>query len=195
MSFSEIQKTSDISSILNIPFAFESQCRSALSTLLQRTEEDSTHYHYAQFSFGLLDATGLRNLLSLYQKNAAIKKIHDERKWLNRNFNPPHPFLQTHRNLLTFFASIWEGKAKNTDSIACVRNLVGTQWLSDVCVDYIANLINTLTSSTLCLVAHKETVMFCSDLMSKLHQIQLKQDNPSDVFVILNIGRKKNRRN
>ena len=77
-------------------------------------------------------------------------------------------------NTTNFFLPSGKGNydSGTTDQITCGRNIVGTRWLSDVSVLYMANLINSKTNSTLCLVAQHPTVMFTQDLLVKLERGQ-----------------------
>ena len=62
----------------------------------------------------------------------------------------------------------------STDQITCVRNLVGTQWLTDVSVVYMANLINSTTSSALCMVVQHPTFMFSNELLARKALVKLR---------------------
>ena len=193
MSYSECQTTVTSDSIRTVPF--ESQWRSALSTLLQKAEKTPSQYHYIKFPFGLMDTSGLKDLLASYDHRTALKRTLEEKKWLNKQFRVPHPDMCiSESNTASFFSSIWEGNCDSgtTDQITCARNLVGTRWLSDVSVLYMANLINSKTSTALCLVAQHPTVMFTQDLLVKLERVRLGQDIVQDILVILNVGKEKN---
>ena len=55
-----------------------------------------------------------------------------------------------------------------------------------------ANLINSKTSSALCLVAQHPIIMFIQDFLVKLERVCLGQDIVQDILVILNVGKEKN---
>jgi len=61
VSFNEPQKVVQVESVTEVPF--ESQCRLALSTLLQQAEKSPKQFHYAKFPFGLIPK-GLKKALS-----------------------------------------------------------------------------------------------------------------------------------
>lgn len=71
VSYSECQTTVMSDSIRTIPF--ESQCHSALSTLIQKAEKAPSQYHYIKFPFGLMDTSGLKGLLASYDHHTALK--------------------------------------------------------------------------------------------------------------------------
>ena len=105
---------------------FESQCRSALSTLLQKAEKTPSQYHYIKFPFGLMDTCGLKDLLASYDHCTALKRTLEEKKWLNKGPTPKYVHLRVKHCKL--FSSIWEGNCDSgtTDQITCARNPVGT---------------------------------------------------------------------
>ena len=86
-----------------------------------------------------MDTKGLKDLLAFFDHRNALKRTLEEKKWLNTKASVPHHNMCIKEsNLLS---------SLSTDQITCVRNLVGTQWLTDVSVVYMANLINSTTSS------------------------------------------------
>ena len=187
VSYPEGQKTVPSESITQIPF--ESQCRSALSTLIRTAEKARSQYHYVKFPFGLMDTKGLKNLLAFYDHRNALKRTLEEKKWLNTKASVPyHNMCIKESNLLSFFSSIWEGNSLSTDQITCVRNLVGTQWLTDVSVVYMANLINSTTSSALCMVVQHPTFMFSNELLSKLERVRSGKDVVQDILSFLTLA-------
>ena len=60
---------------------FESQCRTALGQLL-RHNNTPDKFHYIRFPFGLMDANGLRSLISVFESRTAENRTMDEKKWL-----------------------------------------------------------------------------------------------------------------
>jgi len=180
VSYPEGQKTVPSESITQIPF--ENQCRSALSTLIRTAEKAWSQYHYVNFPFGLMDTKGLKDSLALYDHRNALKRTLEVKKWLNTKASiPHHNMCIKESNLLS---------SLSTDQITCVQNLVGTQWLTDVSVVYMANLINSTTSSALCMVVQHPTFMFSNELLSKLERVRSGKDVVQDIFVILNVGKK-----
>ena len=146
-------------------------------------------YQISVWTDGYQWTQGFTSILWLSQRTP------EETKWLNKQFRVSHPDMCiSESNTASFFSSIWEGNCDSgtTDQITCARNLVGTRWLSDVSVLYMANLINSKTSSALCLVAQHPTVMFTQDLLVKLERVRLGQDIVQDILVILNVGKEKN---
>ena len=174
-------------------YPFESQCRSALSTLIVKAENSPNKFHYTKFPFGLLDTKVLKELLLFYDRRAAYKRTIDEKKWLSVQHRIPHVKLDVHMPTgatMQLFSSIWSGTTPtDTKQIACARNLIGTQWLTDTCTGYIANLINSPTSSALCVIAQYSKVMFNTELLAKLEKIRLRQDVVQDIFILLNVGK------
>ena len=71
MSFNEPQKVVQVESVTEVPF--ESQCRLALSTLLQQAEKSPKQFHYAKFPFGLMDVSALKILLA-FMTNVQSKR-------------------------------------------------------------------------------------------------------------------------
>ena len=82
VSYSECQTTVTSDSIRTVPF--ESQCRSALSTLLQKAEKTPSQYHYIKFPFGLMDTSGLKDLLATYDHRTALKRTLEEKKMVEQ---------------------------------------------------------------------------------------------------------------
>ena len=116
----------------------------------------------------------------------------DEKKWFSVQHRIPHVKLDMHISTgatMQFFSSIWSATPTDTEQIACARNLIGTQWLTDTCTGYIANLINSSTSSALCVIAQHPKVMFNTALLAKLEKIRLRQDVVQDIFILLNVGK------
>jgi len=87
VSFNEPQKVVQVESVTEVPF--ESQCRLALSTLLQQAEKSPKQFHYAKFPFGLMDVHALKILLAFYDKRSEQKKVQEEKRWLTRNVISP----------------------------------------------------------------------------------------------------------
>ena len=130
VSFNEPQKVVQAEPIKEVPF--ESQCRSALSTILKQADKTPKQFHYAKFPFGLMDVSSLKALLAFYDERSEQKKVQEEKKWLNKNAISPH--LKTSvsgSEIHQKFSEIWDKKATKCDQLQCIRNLVGTRWLTD----------------------------------------------------------------
>ena len=151
-------------------------------------------YHYIKFPFGLMDTSWLKDLLASYDHCTALKRTLGEKNgWTNNLGSHSQTRASQESNTASFLSSIWEGNCPSgtTDQITCGHKLVDTRCLSDVSVVYIANLINSKTSSALCLVTQHSTVMFTQDLLVKLERVRLEQDIVQDIFIIHNIGKEK----
>ncbi len=70
--------------------------------------------------------------------------------------------------------------------VPCVRNLVGSQWLTDIDLSQLANLINK-TNIALCFVLQHPTLLFSDHtLQNKLERLTSKLERAHN---IMNIGR------
>ena len=93
----------------------------------------------------------------------------------------------------SFFYKIWNEKHSKSEQTECVRNLVGTRWLTDSDLTYIANLINTTASNALCFVLQQPSAIFANEaLQKKIEKISSGQEVMENVFIILNIARTDN---
>ena len=147
MSYSAPQTVVNLDSLDKFPF--ESQCLTALSQLLCHSKTPDK-IHYIRFPFGLIDINGLKSIISVFESRAAEKRTLDEKKWLNCDIKNPHSNVLPSSDILSFFHShIWAGK--KSDQISCVQNLVGTHWLTDSTLKYIAD-INDTRNDALCFV-------------------------------------------
>ena len=136
VSFNEPQKVVQVESVTEVPF--ESQCRLALSTLLQQAEKSPKQFHYAKFPFGLMDVSALKVLLAFYDKRSEQKKVQEEKRWLTRNVISPFSKMSVSlSDMSSFFSQIWNEKHSKSEQTEGVRNLVGTRWLTDSDLTYI----------------------------------------------------------
>lgn len=184
MSFNRPQKVVEIESITKVPL--ECQCRSALSVLLKQADKVPKQNHYVQFPFGLMDVNSLRKLLAFYDRRSAQKQVQEEKKWLSIDVLSPHSEMFVPKSeMITFFSQIWNQKHANSEQVTCVRNLVGTRWLTDVILTYFANLINTTISNTLCFVLQHPSAMFShKPLLDKMERISCGQEVVEKIIII-----------
>ena len=189
MSYSAPQTVVNVDSLDKFPF--ESQCRTALSQLLCHSKTPDK-IHYIRFPFGLIDINGLKSIISVFESRAAEKRTLDEKKWLNCDIKNPHSNVLPSSDILSFFHShVWAGK--KSDQISCVQNLVGTHWLTDSTLKYIADIINDTRNDTLCFVLQHPSLLFIDKFKAKLEKIKAGQE-VKNIIIVLNIARSENGR-
>ena len=189
ISFNKLQKVVEIKSVTKVPF--ECQRRSALSVLLKQADKAPNQNHYVKFPFGLMDVNSLRKLLAFYDMRSAQRQVQEEKKWLSMDVPSPHSTMSIQKGeMITFFSQIWNQKHTNSEQMKCVRNLVGTRWLTDGDLTYFANTINTTVSNTLCFVLQHPSAMFShKPLLGKMERISSGQEVVENIIVILNIAK------
>ncbi len=138
-----------------------------------------------------MDADRLRILIDHHEKVRAKRRTLGEKKWLAKDMVRPHPKMSSvNEQTVSFFTNnIWVNKPSGTKLSTCIRNLVGSHWLTDRELMALASIINK-QSDAICFVLQNPILLFSDEsLQRKLDLLCSHQESAKSVFIFINVGK------